>query len=188
MENLNFHDFGKKMRSLLLLTGGLYFIVGVLGLINPVLFSIYLVFILAIFFFINGVKNLTKGIKFRKVPDFHWGVFAFMGVIEILLAISLFTTPFSSQIFIIMYAGIFMIIKGIFIMVNLLTHKKLFTNLERYGVGSGVIDLLFGILLVMLPFFSQQFLFLAVSWYILFTGVNLIITGISLNKNQVEVK
>lgn len=182
MNNTIFQNFNQKVSTALIFTGILYSIIGILGLINPIAFSVYLIYILAFFFLVNGFNNFVKGIKFTDVPGFHWTLSIFLGAIEILLALSLFFTPFISQIYMIIYAGIFLIIKGIFILVNVISHKKLFPNLYSHNLGSGVIDLLFGILLLFLPIFSQQFLFLAVAWYILFCGINLIISSIALKK------
>ncbi|WP_418966243.1 DUF308 domain-containing protein, partial [Cetobacterium sp.] len=82
------------------------------------------------------------------------------------------------------YAGIFMIFKGIFIVLNILFNRKIFPSLVDFSLGSGVIDLLFGILLITLPFFSQQFIFLCIAWYILFSGANLILSAFYFKRAQ----
>lgn len=184
MKNTIFQDFNHKVSTALIFTGILYSLIGIFGLINPVAFSMYLIYILAFFFLVNGFNNFVKGIKFINVPNFHWALSIFLGTIEILLALSLFFTPFISQIYMIIYAGVFLLIKGIFIIVNVVSHKKIFPNLYSHNLGSGIIDLLFGILLIFLPIFSQQFLFLAVSWYILFCGINLVISALALKKSN----
>ncbi len=177
-------EFNKKIFTYLLVTGILFSLVGIFGVFSPTIFSIYLVDILAAFFLVSGVKNFTKGFQFRKVPNFHWGLYIFIGVLEVVISLSLFSTPFSSQIFMIIYAGIFMIFKGIFIVLNILFNRKIFPSLVDFSLGSGVIDLLFGILLVALPFFSQQFIFLCIAWYILFSGANLILSAFYFKRSQ----
>ncbi|MDX8335624.1 MULTISPECIES: HdeD family acid-resistance protein [Cetobacterium] len=177
-------EFNKKIFTYLLVTGILFSLVGIFGVFSPTIFSIYLVDILAAFFLVSGVKNFTKGFQFRKVPNFHWGLYIFIGVLEVVISLSLFSTPFSSQIFMIIYAGIFMIFKGIFIVLNILFNRKIFPSLVDFSLGSGIIDLLFGILLVALPFFSQQFIFLCIAWYILFSGANLILSAFYFKRSQ----
>ncbi|MCQ8211110.1 DUF308 domain-containing protein [Cetobacterium somerae] len=177
-------EFNKKIFTYLLVTGILFSLVGIFGIFSPTIFSIYLVDILAAFFLVSGVKNFTKGFQFRKVPNFHWGLYIFIGVLEVIISISLFSTPFASQIYMIIYAGIFMVFKGIFIVLNILFNRKIFPSLVDFSLGSGIIDLLFGILLVALPFFSQQFIFLCIAWYILFSGANLILSAFYFKRSQ----
>lgn len=177
-------EFNKKVFTYLLVTGILFSIVGVFGIFSPTIFSVYLVDILAAFFLVSGVKNFTKGFQFRKVANFHWDLYIFIGVLEIIISLSLFSTPFASQIYIIIYAGIFMIFKGIFIILNILFNRKIFPSLVDFSLGSGIIDTLFGILLVALPFFSQEFIALCIAWYILFSGANLILSAFYFKKSQ----
>lgn len=177
-------EFNKKVFYYLLLTGILFSLVGVFGIFSPTIFSIYLVDILAAFFLVSGIKNFTKGFQFRKVTNFHWGLYIFIGILEIIIALSLLSTPFASQIYLIIYAGIFMIFKGVFIVINVLFNRKVFPSLVDFSLGSGVIDFLFGLLLVGLPFFSQQFIFLCIAWYILFSGANLILSAFYFKKSQ----
>lgn len=177
-------EFNKKVFTYLLVTGILFSIVGVFGIFSPTIFSVYLVDILAAFFLVSGVKNFTKGFQFRKVANFHWGLYIFIGVLEIIISLSLFSTPFASQIYIIIYAGIFMIFKGIFIILNILFNRKIFPSLVDFSLGSGIINTLFGVLLVALPFFSQEFIALCIAWYILFSGANLILSAFYFKKSQ----
>lgn len=176
--------FNSKVFTYLLVTGILFSLVGIFGIFSPTVFSIYLVYILAAFFLVNGVKNFTKGFQFRNMPNFHWGLYIFIGALEIIISLSLFSTPFASQIYMIIYAGIFMIFKGIFIILNILFNRKIFPSLVDFSLGSGIIDTLFGILLVVLPFFSQEFIFLCIAWYILFSGANLILSAFYFKRSQ----
>lgn len=172
-------DFNKRAFLYLLCSGIFFSIIGVLGVFSPVFFSIYLVYILGAFFLVSGIQNFTRGFQFRKVKDFHWGMLIFIGFLEIILSLSLFTTPVEDAFFIIVYIGLFMAFKGIFIIVNLIFNKKVFPELMNTSFGSGVIDLLFGILLVVVPLrypeLSLQFVFLCIAWYILFSGASLIL-------------
>lgn len=178
------NEFSKKIYYYLLICGLIFSVIGLYGVFSPVIFSNYLIYILAFFFFMNGIKNFTKGIEYRNLPDFHWGTYLFLGIIEVIVSFSLFTYPFANQIMLVVYCGIFMIIKGIFIIFNLIFDKKLFPYLTNLGLGSGIIDMIFGILLVTLPFFAQEFFVLCIAWYILFVGINFIASGFAFKKIQ----
>ncbi|MGL5744409.1 MAG: HdeD family acid-resistance protein [Cetobacterium sp.] len=170
-------NFDKKIFRYLLFTGILFTLVGIFGIFTPTTFSVYIVDILAAFFFVSGIKNFIKGFQFRKVPHFHWGLYIFIGVLEIVISISLFSQPFLSQLYMIIYAGIFMVFKGIFIFINTIFNRKTFPDSVKFSLNPGITDILFGILLVALPFISQRFITLCVAWYILFSGANLILSA-----------
>ena len=158
----------------------IFSIIGVFGIFSPFSFSIYLIEVLAAFLFINGIRNLAKGVELRENREVNSGLFIFLSILEIIASLSLMITPFSSQIFMIIYIGFIILAKGIFILVNSLFHKKAFPSLANLNFGNGVIDIIFGILLIGLPLLSQQFIFLCIAWYILFNGANLIITAFTL--------
>lgn len=176
-------EFNRKVFLYLLITGIIFSLIGILGIFSPTIFSIYVIYILAFFFLVNGVKNFTKGFQFKHITNFHWGLYILIGVLEIIIALSLLSAPFASQIYMIIYAGIFMLFKGIFIVVNVIFNRKVFPSLINFSLGSGIIDTLFGILLIVLPVFSQQFLFLCIAWYILFSGANLVLSAFSFKKS-----
>lgn len=179
-------EFNKSAFSYLLYSGILFTIIGIFGVFSPAFFSIYLIYILAAFFLVSGIQNFTRGFQFRKVKDFHWGMHIFIGVLEIILSLSLFITPISDALFLIIYVGLFMAFKGIFVVLNLAFNRKLFPELINTSFGSGVIDLLFGILLVVIPLrypsLSLQFIFLCIAWYILFSGASLILGAFSFKR------
>ncbi|MGL4977199.1 MAG: HdeD family acid-resistance protein [Cetobacterium sp.] len=170
-------NFNKKIFRYLLITGVAFSLVGIFGIFSPKLFSIYLVDILAAFLFVSGVKNFIKGFQFRKVINFHWGLYIFIGVMEIVISLSLFSQPFINQFYMIIYAGIFLIFKGLFIFINTLFNRKLFPDSVKFTLNTGIIDILFGTLLVGIPFLSQIFISLCVAWYIFFSGSNLILSA-----------
>ncbi|MGL5664272.1 MAG: DUF308 domain-containing protein, partial [Cetobacterium sp.] len=75
-------------------------------------------------------------------------------------------------------------LKGIFVVFNSLFHKNIFPGLSSVTFSSGLIDVLFGILLTVVPFISQQFIFLCIAWYILFSGINLVMISFSIKRND----
>ncbi|MGL6065469.1 MAG: HdeD family acid-resistance protein [Cetobacterium sp.] len=170
-------NFKKKVFRYLLLTGILFSFVGIFGIFSTSIFSIYIIDILSAFFFVSGIKNFIKGFQFRKVINFHWGLYIFIGVLEIVGAISLFSQPFNNQLYMIIYSGIFMTFKGILVFINTIFNHKIFPSSVNFSLNSGIINILFGGLLIGLPFLSQNFIFLCVAWYIFFSGANLILSA-----------
>lgn len=179
-------DFMKNLKFIsnyFLVSGIVFTLLGILGLFNPTFFSIYLVELLAIFFMIGGVKNLTKSLQLKK-EGYQSGGFIFFAVIEILFALSLMITPFSSQIYLIVYVGIFVFIKGVLILLNILFKLHMFDDFYSSTLGHSLIDIVFGIVLVTLPLFSQQFIILCLAWYLLFAGINFIVSSFYLNNTK----
>ncbi|MGL5990031.1 HdeD family acid-resistance protein [Cetobacterium sp.] len=167
--------FKKKVFRYLLITGILFSIVGFLGIFSTNIFSKYVIDILAAFFFVSGIKNFIKGFQFRKIINFHWGLYIFVGVLEIVASISLLSQPFNNQLYMIIYSGIFMTFKGLLIFVNTIFNRKIFPSSINFSLNTGIINILFGALLIGMPFISESFIFLCVAWYIFFSGANLIL-------------
>lgn len=175
--------FSRKIFLYLLFTGILFTGIGIYGVFETIEFSNYLVYILAFFFFTGGIKNFTKGFEFKSIiPEFHWGLYILVGAMEIIISLSLLRNPFPSQINLIIYAGIFMILKGIFIAFNLFLNRPSSSKLFHSGIASSIIDILFGTLLVTFPFIAQQFIVLCIAWYILFSGAHFILAAFSFKK------
>lgn len=175
--------FSRKIFLYLLYTGILFTAIGIYGVFEPISFSNYLVYILAFFFFMGGIKNFTKGFELKSIiPDFHWGLYILVGAMEIIISLSLLRNPFPAQINLIIYAGIFMILKGIFIALNLFLNRSLSPRMSNSGIVSSIIDILFGSLLIIFPTFAQQFIVLCIAWYILFSGAHFILAAFSFKK------
>lgn len=170
-------NFKKKIFRYLLITGILFSLVGIFGIFSTNIFSTYIIDILAAFFFVSGIKNFIKGFQFRKVLNFHWGLYIFIGVLEVVASISLLSQPFKSQLYMIIYSGIFMTFKGILIFINTIFNRKIFPNSVNFSLNTGIINILFGSLLIGLPFLSESFIFICVAWYIFFSGTNLILSA-----------
>lgn len=180
---MNFQDFSKQASSSLLWTGILFVIIGIMGLWQPAFLAIYIVYMIAFFFLFAGCESLYRGFKFSSVKGYHYGLAIFTGLIEVLLAIALIAFPMASEFAIFIYIGVFLVIKGIFVIINVLTHKKAFPALFNCSLGGGIIDLLFGIVLLVMPFFSNLFLIYVLAWYFLFCGINFIVNSITLKND-----
>lgn len=172
-------SLSSKFQSIFYLISIFYIITGVLGILHPMMFSVYLIFILGAFFLINGGANFIDGVLNLRKEDYHWGMSLFLGIIEIFLALSMFFNPISSQISIVIYVGALLLVRGLFIIFNSLGIN---IELKKHQMSIGIISTLFGILFIVIPFFSQELIVLMVAWFILFSGVNLFVATLSFKK------
>ncbi|MCS5420824.1 MULTISPECIES: HdeD family acid-resistance protein [Psychrilyobacter] len=157
----------------------LYIITGISGVIYPVVFSVYLIYILGAFFLLSGVINFIDGIKNLNNPAYHWGMSLFLGIIEIILSFSIFISPILSEVYLIVYIGILLLIRGLFIIFNSFGKKD---ELKTPHMSTAVVSILFGMLFVGIPMFSTELIVLAIAWFIIFSGVDLFIITMGMNK------
>lgn len=172
----------KTLTSVLFIIGLFFIFIGGFGIIKPLKLSVNLVTILAILFSINGIKNLYKGIQLRHIQNSNWELVIITSILEMMIALSIIFTPLISQITLIIYIGIFMIFKGVFILFHIIFSKKTPGSITSLNIGNSILDILFGIIFLIFPFIAQQFMFLCIAWYILFSGLELIKTSYSLEK------
>ncbi len=170
---------GTKASIALYLLAVLYIITGISGIVYPVGFSIYLIYILGAFFLLSGLINFIDGIKNMKNPKYHWGMSLFLGVIEIILSFSIFTSPVLSEIYLIIYIGMLLLIRGVFIISSSFGRKD---ELKTLHMSTGVVSILFGMLFIGIPLFSTELIVLAIALFIIFSGVDLFIITMGMNK------
>lgn len=175
-------SFKNQAFSSLFYNGIFGIIIGILGLINLDFMILYIVYMIAFFFLLSGFFTLYMGVKFSKKEGFHHGLYIFMGLTQLLLALSLIAFPLVSGYMVFVYIAVFLLIKGSFIIINIISHKKAFPVLASASLSTGIIDLLFGLVLIIMPFISTQFLLMVLAWYFIFSGVNSIASAFTLKK------
>jgi len=170
---------GAKACGGLYLLSILYIIAGISGIVYPVAFSMYLIYILGAFFLLSGIVNSIDGIKNLKNPKYHWGMSLFLGIIELILSFSIFTSPVLSGIYLIVYIGMLLLVRGLFVISSLLGRKD---ELKTPHMSTGIVSILFGILFVVIPVFSSELIVLVIAWFIIFSGVDLFVITMGMNK------
>lgn len=173
----------KKTRIILCLLSVLYIISGAIGIIHPLLFSVYLISVLGAFFLLNGFSSLFDGIKNIKNHNYHWGMSLFLGLMEIILSISIFMFPLMSELYLVMYIGMLILIKGIFIICSSFSKRS---DLKTPHTSTGIISILFGFLLVVSPVLSDKLIILMVAWFIIFSGIDLFVIAMGMKNDQDE--
>ncbi|MGB6128281.1 MAG: DUF308 domain-containing protein [Psychrilyobacter sp.] len=170
---------GTKACGGLYLLSILYTVTGISGIVYPVAFSIYLIYVLGVFFLLSGIVNSIDGIKNLKNPKYNWGMSLFLGIIELIFSFSIFASPVISSIYLIIYTGILLLVRGLFVISSLLGRKG---ELKIPHISTGVVSVLFGILFIMIPVFSKELIVLVIAWFIIFSGVDLFIITMGINK------
>ena len=173
MEGKSTQQFCSKVWGLVLLRGIILIIFGWLLLAKPGITVLILVQFLGIYFFIDGIFNIFRSIRARKlVQGWGWGIFT--GILEILLGSLIFSQPLMSTIItvkLLVYWTAFMaIILGIFgIITGILAHKDI--KNEWAMIISGILAIIFGMILIINPLTT-------VAIYLTIMGIFAVVGGI----------
>lgn len=153
MEGKSIQQFCSDVWWLVLLRGIILVIFGWLLLAKPGITVLLLVQFLGVYFFIDGIFNIYRSIRASKfVRGWGWGIFT--GILEILLAILIFSQPFMSTVvtvaFLVYLTAFLAIILGISgIITGILAHKDI--KHEWAMIIGGILAVIFGIILIMNP-------------------------------------
>ena len=179
-------DSLKKIWYYYLIIGLLLAITGAMGIFTPVVFSISLIYILSYGFLLMGFLNVYYAFKGRHNKYFHWGLILFNGIIDILAAICIFLNPFQSVIVLLIYIGILIMFKGFSL---IFTKSKSFANeipethgLRALAVTRGILDVIFGVMIILCPLVLDFILPMIIGFYLLFAGLLMIIYSFQIKK------
>lgn len=167
-----------------LILGILLAFTGGMGIFTPMAFSISLIYILSYGFLLMGFLNIYYAFKGRKNKYFHWGLILFNGVVDILASICIFINPFQSIIVLLIYIGILIMFKGFSL---IFTKSKTFKNeipeahgLRAIVVTRGILDVIFGIMIILCPLVLEFILPMLIGFYLLFSGILMIIYSLQI--------
>lgn len=157
-----------------------------MGIFNPVIFSVSLIYILSYGFLLMGFLNIYYAFKGRNNKYFHWGLILFNGIIDILASICIFINPFQSMIVLLIYIGILIMFKGFTL---IFTKSKSFTNeipeahsLRAIVVTRGILDVIFGVMIVLCPLILDFILPMLIGFYLLLSGILMVIYSFQIKK------
>ena len=158
---------------IVLLRGIALTILGGLLIANPGLTVIVLVQFLGAYFLVDGVFSVFHSIKGRKyMQGWGWGIF--MGALEILTGIIVFTNPLVSTIVtasVLVYSVAFMaILFGVLGIVTGIQVRKEIKG-EWAMIAGGVLAIIFSVILIMNPMASM-------SVYLIVMGVMALMGGL----------
>ncbi|MGL6114469.1 HdeD family acid-resistance protein [Cetobacterium sp. SF1] len=163
-----------------ILFGILFLILGLGAILNPNFFSISIIFVIGWFILFSGFGNLYYSIAEKNNPTFHWGTVLFQAIVEISSGVLILLNPFFSIYFLIVYIGIFLIFRGFLILFSrniYIENTSYFNGIKSLLKVHGLLDVLFGILAVLAPFFIETLAIYIIAFYCFLGGLLLIIYG-----------
>jgi uncharacterized membrane protein HdeD (DUF308 family) len=169
---------------LVLIRGIIVTILGLLLVFRTAETVTALVWLMGIYWFIDGIFTVVESIRGRKSHQ-NWGWGVFVGILSLLAGIVVFTRPFITAVmgamfviyliaFMIMSSGIGSIFTGIRL-------RKKIDN-EWSMILSGALYTLFGLMLLINPMVSAMVLTNTVGFFALAGGIVLIILAMRLHK------
>jgi len=165
--------FVDKMWQLMMARGIVLCIVGLVLLIFPAATLTTLIFIMGIYWLIDGIVNTYNAFQSKKQYK-GWSLSLFNGVIELIAGIVVLAKPFSSAVlttsFLIWFLGIVAVINGV---TNLLTGFRLKKQQSNVGtmIWAGIFSLILGLILMSSPFTSALVIIKIIGSFTLFAGI-----------------
>lgn len=160
----------KKLSNFILLQAIIYIALGIALLISPQATITTIIYIIAAYLTIQGILNLIQFIRYRK--DSASVNFALVvGVVQIVIAILLFTRPMA-------VASLFPIAIGIIVLINSISNISRAFEIKK-DVGAGWIPvLLFAIGTGVAAIIMIAFSFQTTIAFAILSGILLIVSGI----------
>lgn len=172
-EHENSKRFAMGMWKLILTRGIFLTVIGLILLLFPKGTLTTLIFVMGIYWFIDGIVTIINSIQRRKFYDnWWWGLIT--GALGVLAGIIVFTKPLSSTIlttsFLMWFLGIVAVINGISSIITGV-HLKKYHKSERTMIWGGIFSVIFGIILMSSPFTSALIIIKIIGSFALFAGL-----------------
>lgn len=141
---------------LLLLNGIFLLIFGLLAVFNPGLTLKLILFYMGILLLVSGVFFIAGAI-YRKGRQPTWGGWLVTGVIDLVMGLLfVFYTELVLQVIVIIF-GLWIVVIGLFQVITYINLKDNLPN-KYFHLITGILALLFGVLLIINPFEGGNFL------------------------------
>jgi uncharacterized membrane protein HdeD (DUF308 family) len=149
-------QFAEGMWKLIMARGIFLIVVGLILLIFPKGTLTTLIFIMGIYWLIDGVVTIIHSLQRRKFYDnWWWGLIT--GALGVIAGIIVLTKPLSSTVlttsFLMWFLGIVAVINGISGIITGIRLKKHYKS-ERSMIWGGIFSVVFGFILMSSPFTS----------------------------------
>lgn len=166
-------EFIGGMWKLIMTRGIVLVLVGIILLIFPTATLTTLIFIMGLYWLVDGIITMYNSILSRKInPNWSWGIFT--GAIGIIAGILVLAKPFSSAVlttsFLMWFLGIVAVINGI---TGLLAGIRLqrHHNSEKSMIWGGIFSIIFGFMLISSPYVSALIVIKIIGAFALFAGL-----------------
>lgn len=172
-EETSSKEFVGSLWKLIMSKAIILIIVGLVLLLFPTATLTTLIFIMGLYWMIDGIVSTYNALRSRKVnPNWGWGIF--IGMIGIIAGIVVLLKPFSSTVlttsFLMWFLGLVAVINGVSGLVAGIRIKKQHTG-EKSMIWGGVFSIVLGIILISSPFMSALVIIKIIGAFALFAGL-----------------
>ena len=154
--------------------GVIILILSILVLINPVLGSVSVIFILALLLFFAGIEKVVSGIIGRgRARLASIG----LGIIVIVVSLLAMTYPQGATAVIVILLGIALLVDGISRIIHAFQSKKETGKTNMFGLGVGGLSIIFGIVVIVYPNIGIALAGILIGIALLITSIQIIWAG-----------
>lgn len=153
--------------------GVLAIIFGIIAIFLPAAALLAIIYVFAIYAFVNGFVAIVSAIQERNALFFWWLVLI-EGIIGVIFGILAFSWPGETALILLFLIAIWSIITGILEIIAAFTPRTLAGQGWILGIG-GAISIIFGIILLIHPGIGLLTLLLLIGIYAIFFGVVLLV-------------
>uniref|UniRef100_UPI003216A143 HdeD family acid-resistance protein n=1 Tax=uncultured Draconibacterium sp. TaxID=1573823 RepID=UPI003216A143 len=189
-DNNTTKKFAEGMWKLIMARGIVLLIIGFILLLFPTATLTTLIFIMGVYWLIEGIATVYNTIQRRDLYNYWWWGFV-TGGLGIIAGIIVLAKPFSTTVlttsFLIILLGIIALLNGISGIITSVRLAKL-QPAGRSGMWRGVFSLILGILLISSPFSSAILFIKIIGSFSLFAGIITIALASRLNTKTKELE
>jgi uncharacterized membrane protein HdeD (DUF308 family) len=157
--------------------GVLAIALAIYAIVFPGITLVSLVFILAIIFLIVGIEKVITGI-FVPRGGSRWGTIG-LGILVIILASIALAFPVGTTVALFLFLGLALFFQGIAMVIHGFGDKTQRGWSRGFSIGVGALAIIFGILMIISPFFGAVLAGLIIGIILLIIGIQMIAAGIA---------
>jgi uncharacterized membrane protein HdeD (DUF308 family) len=158
----------------LVVRGVLAIAFGVLAALLPQVTIVVLIFLFAVFAFLDGVVSLVSAFGKRD-----WGWQLFGGLLSIALGVLTALWPISAGFALVMLIAAWAIVRGVFDIAAAITLRhELESRVEWVLIVSGIVSILFGLFVAAWPVLGALAIVGVIAGFAIFLGITLVAAGL----------
>ncbi len=188
MENQNKTTLGSSLIKFIMLKGIFLLITGLVLLIFPRATLATLIFIMGIYWLIDGVSIIVNSVKERKEHS-AWGWGIFTGILGTIAGLVVLSRPMLTSVltttFLMWFLGISAMIYGFS---GLITGLRLPKSTGKTSmIWGGIFSVLFGVIIISSPYMSAITLVYAIGIIAVIGGISILIVASKMKKRIEEI-
>ena len=158
---------------LVLLRGGLMVLFGIIVLVSPGIALLTLVFLFGFYAILDGITAVVIGIRARGEPHWVWTII--QGVVSVLAGLIALVWPGVTALALLFVVAFWAIMLGISEIAGAFASRKSGSNAWGWTLAAGVLNVVFGIVLLIWPASGILTLVWLVGIFMLAGGIALIV-------------